>query len=117
MNYNLFAPSGEIFYLKMSEQTEKVYEKGVVFVGNKPLMKYVTAVIMQFNSESLSKVTIKSRGKFISKAIDVEEIVRKKFLKEKNLKIGEISIGSEEFSNKEGKKLTVSTLAISLENQ
>lgn len=101
----------------MSERTEKEYEKGVVFVGNKPLMKYVTAVIMQFNSENLGKVIIKSRGKFISKAIDVEEIVRKKFLKEKNLKLSEINIGSEEFLNKEGKKLTVSTLTMSLENQ
>jgi archaea-specific DNA-binding protein len=101
----------------MNDKTEKVYEKGVVFVGNKPLMKYVTAVIMQFNAENLKKVTIKSRGKFISKAVDVEEIVRKKFLKEKNLKLSEIKIDSEEFVNKEGKPLTVSTLMLVLEHQ
>ncbi len=100
----------------MSDQTSS-YEKGVIFVGNKPLMKYVTAVIMQFNVENLKKVTIKSRGKFISKAVDVEEIVRKKFLKEKNLKLSEVKIDSEEFKNKEGKPLTVSTLIIVLECQ
>lgn len=99
----------------MSDQKSS-YEKGVVFVGNKPLMKYVTAVIMQFNTENLKKVSIKSRGKFISKAIDVEEIVRKKFLKEKNLKLSEVTIDSEEFTSKEGKPLTVSTLTISLES-
>lgn len=93
------------------------YEKGVVFVGNKPLMKYVTAVIMQFNVENLKKVSIKSRGKFISKAVDVEEIVRKKFLKEKNLMLSEVKIDSEQFESKEGKPLTVSTVTIVLECQ
>ncbi len=99
----------------MTEKMDKVYEKGIVFVGNKPLMKYVTAVIMQFNSEDSKKVTIKSRGKFISKAIDVEEIVRKKFLKEKKLDLSEVKIDSEEFKNKEGKPLTVSTMSLVLE--
>ena len=99
----------------MSEKTTSFYEKGIIFVGNKPLMKYVTAVVMQFNTENLKKVTIKSRGKFISKAIDVEEIIRKKFLKEKNLKLSEVNIDSEEFTSKEGKPLTVSTLALVLE--
>jgi archaea-specific DNA-binding protein len=102
----------------MSDQNiKKDFEKGVIFVGNKPLMKYVTAVIMQFNSENLKKVKIKSRGKFISKAIDVEEIVRKRFLKEKNIKISDIQIDSEEFENKEGRKINVSTLTIFLECQ
>jgi archaea-specific DNA-binding protein len=94
---------------------KSAYIKGVVFVGSKPLMKYVTAVIMQFNTENLTKVSIKSRGKFISKAIDVEEIVRKKFLKEKNLSLTDVIINSEEFTNKEGKPLTVSTLSLTLE--
>ena len=101
----------------MTDKIEKGYEKGIVFVGNKPLMKYVSAVVMQFNTENLKKVTIKSRGKFISKAVDVEEIIRKKFLKEKNLKLSEINVDSEEFTNKEGKPLTVSTLSLVLEHQ
>lgn len=96
---------------------EKNFEKGIIFVGNKPLMRYVTAVIMQFNSENLKKVSIKSRGKFISKAVDVAEIVRKKFLKEKNLKMSSIDIDSEQFTNKDGKTLSVSNLTIVLECQ
>jgi DNA-binding protein len=101
----------------MSNLNKKTNEPGLIFVGNKPLMKYVTAVIMQFNSENLKKVTIKSRGKFISKAVDVEEIVRKKFLKEKNLNLSEISVDSEQFISKEGKPLTVSNLTLVLECQ
>lgn len=97
----------------MSDKKES-FEKGIVFVGNKPLMKYVTAVVMQFNSENLEEVTIKSRGKFISKAIDVEEIVRKKFLKEKNLALKNVDIGSEQFQSKDGKPLTVSTISMTL---
>ncbi len=100
---------------KISEKKEFKGEKGVVLVGNKPLMKYVSAVVMQFNSDNLKKVAIRSRGKFISKAVDVAEVVRKKFLKEKNLKVKEISIDSESFESKEGKTLSVSTMNIVLE--
>jgi DNA-binding protein len=101
----------------MDNPVKKSYEKGIVFVGNKPLMKYVHAVVMQFSVENLKKVTIKSRGKFISKAVDVEEVVRKKFLKEKELKLGEFKVDSEQFTSKEGKLLTISTLSLSLECQ
>ncbi|MCK5107891.1 MAG: DNA/RNA-binding protein AlbA, partial [Nanoarchaeota archaeon] len=72
-----------------------------IFVGNKPFMNYVTGVVMQFNNEA-KEVTIKARGKFISKGVDVAEVSRRKFLTDKNISVGEITIGSEEFENKEG---------------
>lgn len=77
-------------------------------------MNYVNGVIVQFNMDNVSEVTIKSRGKFISKAVDVAEVTRKKFLIDKNLTIKNVLIGSKEFENKEGKIVNVSTLEIVL---
>ena len=86
----------------------------VIFIGNKPFMNYVTGVVMQFNMKGSSEVIVKARGKFISRAVDVCEVARKKFLTELKVKIGKISIGSEEFENTEGKKANVSIIEIEM---
>lgn len=84
-----------------------------IYVGGKPLMNYVTAVVMQLTTKNAGSVVIKSRGKFISRAVDVVEIVKNRFLKDQ-VSIGEIKINSEGFTNKEGKPVRVSTMEISL---
>lgn len=84
-----------------------------IYIGGKPLMNYATAVVMQFTNKNASKVIIKSRGKFISRAVDVAEIVRNRFMKDQ-IKIGDIIINSEGFINKEGRPVRVSTMEISL---
>ena len=85
-----------------------------IFIGSKPFMNYVTGVIMQFTTNKASEVKIKSRGKFIGKAVDVAEVARRKFLADLNLVAKDIKIGSEEFENKEGKTVNVSTMEITL---
>lgn len=85
-----------------------------IFIGGKPFMNYVTAVVMQFTTKNAPEVIIKARGKFISRAVDVAEVAVKRFL------VGQIStkdikINSEEFENKEGKQIRVSTVEIVLE--
>ena len=89
-------------------------EDNVVFIGMKPFMNYVTSVVMQFTTKEKKEVIVKARGKFISRAVDVAEVVRKKFLKDKNIEVKDKKIGSEELENKEGKKTNVSTIEISL---
>jgi len=96
----------------MTEETQKSKENSI-FIGGKPFMNYVTGVVMQFNNGA-EKVTIKSRGKFITKSVDVAEVARRKFLTDKKVGVGKIEIGSEEFENKEGKMIHVSTLEIVL---
>ncbi|MEM2954498.1 MAG: DNA-binding protein Alba [Candidatus Nanoarchaeia archaeon] len=91
----------------MSEEQEHV-----IFVGGKPFMNYVTALVMQFTTKGATTVTVKSRGKFISRAVDVVEYAKNRFLKD--LEVKDIKIGSEEFTNKEGKQVRVSTLEIVL---
>jgi DNA-binding protein len=82
-----------------------------IFVGNKPFMNYVTAVVMQFTVKNADEVTIKARGKFISRAVDIAEVTTKRFL-EGQVEVKDIKIDSEEFENKEGKLVRVSTQEI-----
>ena len=89
----------------MSEET------GVVFIGKKSFMNYVSGVVMQFNN-GVKEVTVKARGKYISKAVDVAEVVRNRFIKD--VKIKDIKIGSEEFEGEDGKKVKISTIEIIL---
>lgn len=84
-----------------------------IFIGNKPFMNYVTGVVMQFTTKGSNEVIIKARGKFISRAVDVAEVVRKRFL-DNSVKVSDIQIGSEDFTNKEGKDLRVSNIEITL---
>ena len=84
-----------------------------VFIGNKAFMNYVTAVVMQFTTKNANEVTIKARGKFISRAVDVAEVSSKRFL-EGQVEVKDIKIDSEEFENKEGKQVRVSTIEITL---
>ena len=80
-----------------------------IYIGGKPLMNYVTALVMQFTAKDSGKVAVKSRGKFISRAVDVAQVAANRFLKDK-IKISNVSIGSEEFKNDEGRLVRVSTI-------
>ena len=89
-------------------------EENSVFIGVKPFMNYVTTIVMQFTSKNQDEVIVKARGKWISRAVDVVEAVRKKFLKDKNIKIKHVKIDSEEVENREGKKVNVSLIEVTL---
>ncbi len=86
-------------------------DEAVIFVGKKPFMNYVTGVVLQFNNGA-KKVIVKARGKYISRAVDVAEVVRNRFVKD--AKIEDIRIGSEEFEGEGGKKVKISTIEIVL---
>ena len=51
-------------------------EQNTVYVGRKPIMNYVLAVITSFNSSDTKEVTLKARGRAITAAVDVAEIVK-----------------------------------------
>lgn len=83
-----------------------------VFIGKKPLMAYATAVMMHFNAGQ-NHLTVKARGKSISHAVDVVEVVRRRFFQGK-LGIKEVRIGSEVLGEA-GETRNVSTIEIVLE--
>ena len=88
-------------------------EDNTVFIGSKSFMNYVTGVVMQFTTKNAPEVLVKARGKFISRAVDVAEVTTKRFLTNQ-IQINNIKIDSEEFKNKEGKQVRVSTIEIGL---
>jgi len=96
------------------DRVKSMNNDNVIFVGGKPFMNYVTGVVMQFTTKGAQEVIVKARGKFIARAVDIVEVCRKRFLKDLDLKIKKIGIDSEEFENREGRKVNVSTIEISL---
>jgi DNA-binding protein len=89
-------------------------ESNVVFVGRKPPMNYVTAVMTSLSSSDGQNVILKARGRAITTAVDVAEIVRNRFIKD--LEVRNISIGTEEMPPREGRTSPrmVSTMEITL---
>jgi DNA-binding protein len=83
-----------------------------VFVGNKPVMNYVLAVVTQFNNGA-SEVAIKARGKAISRAVDTAEIALNRFLDGVSKK--EIMTSTEVIDTDSG-KTNVSSIEIILTN-
>ncbi len=97
-----------------SEKKENPPKDNIIFVGIKPFMNYVTGIVMQFKNKGQNEVIVSARGKFISKAVDVVEVARRTFLKEENIQVKDIKIASEQFENKEGKRIYVSSMDIIL---
>ena len=89
--------------------TEK--SDNTVFIGKKPSMAYVLAVVTQY-SEGQSEIYLKARGKAISKAVDVAEIVKNKFVQD--AKVKSIKIGTEVLETESKEKINVSTIEVTL---
>jgi DNA-binding protein len=87
-------------------------KSNVVYIGRKPPMSYVMAIITSFAGSDATDVTLKARGRSITTAVDTAEITRRKFMKELN--IGKITIGTEEIQQEEGGTRNVSTIEITL---
>ncbi len=87
-------------------------DDNVIYVGKKPPMSYVLAVVTQFNTTGSDEVIIKARGRSISTAVDTAEIVRKRFVTD--AKIKEIKIDTESVTNEEGRNSNVSSIEICL---
>ena len=90
---------------------EKINDDNVIFVGTKPPMTYVLAVVRQFSGAS-DEVVLKARGQAISRAVDTAEIVRNKFIKDAEIK--DIKIGTESMTSDDNRTSNVSTIEISL---
>ena len=91
---------------------EKRTDENTIYVGSKPPMSYVLAIVTQFNSGS-DEVIVKARGRAISRAVDAAEITRNRFVTD--AKIKEIKIGTESITNEEeGRTSNVSSIEIYL---
>lgn len=86
-------------------------EDNVVYIGNKKPMSYVLAVVTQFQSGA-KEVLLKARGRSVSRAVDVAEIVKNRFIPD--VKESNIEISTEQIPAEEGKMINVSAITITL---
>ena len=93
---------------KKSEKKSKA-DDNVVYVGKKGVINYVMATITQLNKGE-KEVHVKARGRSISKAVDVVQLLKNRF--EEKAQIKSIEIGTEEVEADEGGKINVSTIDI-----
>ncbi len=84
-----------------------------VYIGTKPTMTYVFEVVAQLNSGP-GPVIVKARGNAIGKAVDVVEVVRRRFL-EGQVKLGSVGLDTERLVNRDGREANVSSISIPLE--
>jgi len=86
-------------------------EENTVFIGKKPVMNYVVACLTFFNAGG-KEVTVKARGRAISRAVDTIELLRRAFVKDVAVK--NINVGTEEVTREEGRRSNVSTIEITV---
>jgi len=89
----------------------KMEQGNVVYIGRKPVMAYCLAVMTALKAED-GEVTLMARGRAISKAVDVAEVVRNQFVAD--LSVKDISIGTEQLENEDGSPRNISNISIQL---
>jgi len=98
--------------MKKDEKKKIDTTSNIIYVGNKPPMNYVTAIMALLSSGSFTEVVVKARGNAISRAVDAVEITRNRFFK--NVEVKQIDIGTEAMTNEDGRKSNVSSIEICL---
>ncbi len=95
------------------ERRERSDKKdNIVFIGQKTAMNYVMACLTVVQA-GFKEITLKARGKAISRAVDVAEILRNRFMKDK-MKVKSILTGTELLEREDRGKFSVSTIDIVL---
>jgi len=97
-----------------SETTDspKVHEeRDIIFIGTKPIMTYVSATLTQLSTRPV--VTIKARGKRITQAVDVSQMITKR-MDSVGYVISDVRISSDSLTSQDGKQRNVSTMEIDI---
>ncbi len=87
------------------------FDGNVVFVGKKEPMSYVLTLVGRFNAGA-SSLELKARGRTISKAVDVTQILKNRFMPD--LRIGNVLLATEQVENEDGSKSRVSSMTVTL---
>ncbi len=86
-------------------------DTNIVYIGKKPTMNYVLAVVTHFNGGT-GEVVVKARGRSISRAVDVAEIIRNRFVP--GSKVRDVHISTEKLTGDDGRTASVSSIEIHL---
>lgn len=82
----------------------------VVLIGKKPIMEYIAACLNAFSRND--EIFLRARGKSISGAVDVAEVLRNRFMQD--VIVSDIQIGTESLEDFDGRERNVSTIDICL---
>ncbi|MGQ4892067.1 MAG: DNA-binding protein Alba [Candidatus Njordarchaeia archaeon] len=83
-----------------------------IFIGKKPFMRYIMAAMAIILNEKPTKIKIVARGRAISRAVDLAEVLRTRYLPGV-IDIENIKISTDEIKNEEsGRVDRVSTIEI-----
>ncbi|MFB5613520.1 MAG: DNA-binding protein, partial [Candidatus Nitrosomaritimum yanchengensis] len=94
------------------EKSESNQEpRNVIYIGTKPIMSYVAATLTQLST--LPTVTIKARGKRITQAVDVSQMIVKR-MDTVGYEISDVRISSDSLTSQDGKKRNVSTIELDI---
>ncbi|MEK6843436.1 MAG: DNA-binding protein Alba [Candidatus Micrarchaeota archaeon] len=86
-------------------------DKNIIYVGKKDTMAYVLAVISQLN-QGIPEIHVKARGRSISKAVDITQIVKNRFMP--NMLIKSIDVSTEDVASDDGRMSKVSSMDITI---
>ena len=94
------------------EKNNPVVEpRNIIYVGTKPIMSYVAATLTQLST--MPVVTIKARGKRITQAVDVSQMIVKR-MDSVGYEISDVRISSDSLTSQDGKKRNVSTIELDI---
>ena len=91
-------------------------EINTIFIGNKPVYSYIMACLTQLSDEtgnSVDKLILKARGRAITRAVDVAEVLTKKFMAGK-VEIEHIDTSTEQLETRDGRTSNVSAIEITI---
>ena len=91
------------------ERPEQTHD--LIIMGTKPIMLYVSAILAKL--ASLPIVTIAGRGRRITQAIDVSQMIIKR-MKDVGYEISDIRISSDLLESKDGRERPVSKIEIDI---
>ena len=89
----------------------KVVNSQIAYILHKRAYRE-TSSILEVLTKDYGRVTLMARGRAISKAVDVAEVVRNQFIA--NLSVSDINIGTEELETEDGGTRNISNIAIML---
>ena len=87
-------------------------EENIIYIGKKGAMNYVMACFTVIQA-GMDTILIKARGRSISKAVDVLEILKNRFIKEKIKKI-DIVTGTDQIESDDRGTFNVSSIEVEI---
>lgn len=94
-----------------SQRSGETHDRSTILIGIKPIMTYVTATLTQLATSP--KITIKSRGKRITQAVDVSQMIVKR-MNTVGYQISDVRIASDSFTGDDGRDRKISTMEIDI---